>query len=180
MSESGMKPIDFIIMLSAECCVVIFIFIFHGVLAKSAEGLSIISNEFEEYFTKEKIIKLRNLNSLYFRIYLLTSTESIWEFWLAHASSKHGQGNETWMRASIPYFNHCWTSSRIIYLGIIVALLAIGHGFFLYGIFKHIWQGEDGHFTQKLNLIIIVMIVSNIMFGVFQIISVSVPFLLVS
>ena len=53
MSESGMKPIDFIIMNSAQFIVVIFIFIFHVVLAKSAKGLSIISNEFEEYFTKK-------------------------------------------------------------------------------------------------------------------------------
>ena len=51
MSESGMRAIDFIIMLSAEFCVVIFIIIFHVVLAKSVKGLSIISKEFEEYFT---------------------------------------------------------------------------------------------------------------------------------
>ena len=47
-----MKPIDFIIMHSAQFIVVIFIFIFHVVLAKSAKGFSIISNEFEECFTK--------------------------------------------------------------------------------------------------------------------------------
>ena len=68
--------------------------------------------------------------------------------------------------------------SRLAYLGIIIALYAIGQGFFFDGL-KYIWQGEDGHFTQTLNLIVIVMIASSIMSGAFFIISISVPFLLV-
>ena len=48
MKETGMKPIDFAIMQAYYSSIIIFFLMFHVVLAKSAKGLSMISNGLEE------------------------------------------------------------------------------------------------------------------------------------
>ena len=49
--ELGMQPIDFVIMQTYYSSFIVFLLMFHVAMAKSASGLSLISDGFEELAT---------------------------------------------------------------------------------------------------------------------------------